>query len=136
MRNYSVNANKWSEAQVNKKLGPVTYTLRTATNNIVKRHADQMIPTNEMATIDRGKDGGRASDVKTSFCRRPFENQTGQSSYSCDYQVVDISNSSGQNRPQASVMEDDKASNVTTDNSIVPVRRSTRTIRKPDRLNL
>ena len=136
MRNYSVNARKWSDAQVSKKLGPVTYVLRTPTNDIVKRHANQLIPTEGMATIDRGKDGDRGSDVKMSFWRRPFENQIEQSSYPLDHQIVGTTIPSNHDESQTNILESDASISNSNNDSIVPLRRSARSIRKPDRLNL
>ena len=48
MRDYSSHSEKWSEAEVVRRVGPVTYLLRTPANKIVKRLVDQMRPTSTL----------------------------------------------------------------------------------------
>ena len=43
VRDYCENSDKWTNAQVTQKTGPLSYKVQTNENNKWRRHADQMI---------------------------------------------------------------------------------------------
>ena len=45
VRDYRENSDKWTNAQVTQKTGPLSYKVQTNGNNNWRRHADQMIKT-------------------------------------------------------------------------------------------
>ena len=45
VRDYRENSDKWTNAQVTQKTGPLSYKVQTNENNKRRCHADQMIET-------------------------------------------------------------------------------------------
>ncbi|KAL4708793.1 hypothetical protein ACJJTC_011757 [Scirpophaga incertulas] len=69
IRNYNKTGNKWTEALVEERIGPVTYSVKTKDGRIQKRHIDQIITPKKSRhslsqVVEESKGQGR-SDIDT-----------------------------------------------------------------------
>lgn len=133
-RNYSVRGDKWTEAQVRKQICPVTYSLQTPHNEIMKRHIDQIKPMGSFQRIEDKRQNDRVIDMPQ--CNA-FRDDQSQSKIAVSPNVRQSLENSEPVDLESSVAINNKAShNCNSQDGGLPLRRSTRIIRKPDRLDL
>lgn len=137
MKDYSAHSDKWTDGTIVRQLGPLTYLLRTQDNRIVKRHTDQLNPT---STMSQAYDSGAMSNRGVDMTMVPVAHDHHQlRPLSVD--PVEYPASKGEDPSCQDVSTDVTKKNVNTSILVTPaasgtVRRSTRMVRKPQKLDL
>ena len=74
VRDYRDNANKWTDAKITEKTGPLSYKVTTGDQGNWRRHADQMLST----SVERTQPSESTSDVSV---EKPRTKRHGQNSF-------------------------------------------------------
>ncbi len=133
VRNYS-RGNKWIPGEIVQSTGPVSYKVKTSDGSLLRRHADQIKVTCSDPEIESSKTVNPYIEPALVTQSNPDEVHAPNSTTNIHDNIVDM------NLPNdaSTNINESIRSDCCTNESIVnvPVRRSSRQVKAPDRLDL